>query len=115
MKPLPRRAAAIAGLLLVLGGCARIAPPVDRPVGTAIALSNLQLDGITAGAGAIAAGAGEAEGMSTRSAVVVVTAVGLGNGRNAVVSGQVMSRASSPRAGSPATATSALFLSLTIP
>ncbi len=106
--------AGLAGLFIVLAGCARIEPPpaVASHSGAAIALSNAELDGITAGIGANAAGAGEAEGLSSWSTVNVYTAVGLGNPRNAAVVGQVTSRASSTRPEIPATAISVLHLSI---
>lgn len=118
MRQLALRIAGVVCLLLALEGCSWIAPGPTGMINSgrmAVALSNAELDKITAGADAFAAGAGEAVGSASRSVVLVITTVGIGSPRNAVAAGRITSNASSPRRDASATATSALFLSIAIP
>ena len=109
MKKLVRVAASIAAFVMALPNFTERANAWEP-----MALTNTQLDNITAGLYANAAGSGAAAGFVSSSEVSVATVVGANFGGGAAAIGHVMSSASSSP-GVSATAGATLSLRITLP
>jgi len=110
MRKLVRVAASIAAFVMALPNFTERANAWEP-----MALTNTQLDNITAGLYASAAGSGAAAGLVSSSEVSVATVVGANFGGGAAAIGHVTSSASSSTPGVSATAGATLSLRITLP
>lgn len=86
--------------------------------GEPLRLTGAQLDSVNAGKAdlsAMASGTGEAHGAKAAVTANTSSMVGLGTPNAMLAAGQVMSTGSSPVGGAPATASSTLSISITVP
>jgi hypothetical protein len=107
------QSARIAGFAVALLGFTAAAG-----AGEPVRLTGAQLDGVNAGKAvlkATASGTGEAHGEQAAATVNTSSLLAPGPPGATLTVGQVVSTASSPAGGVPATASSALSLSLTVP